>query len=64
MATLKSLIKGIGSGVGSGAGRGSISQRFVSGSAPKCHGSPIGTNCTGGEGRGGESPVDFCLEWN
>jgi hypothetical protein len=37
-----SLKKGVGSGVesGSGAGYGSISQRYGSGSAPTCHGSP------------------------
>jgi hypothetical protein len=34
--SLKSLKKGVGSGVGSGF----ISQRYRSGSAPKCHGSP------------------------
>jgi hypothetical protein len=37
-ASLKSMKKGVRSGVGSGSG--SISQRYGSGSAPKCHGSP------------------------
>jgi hypothetical protein len=32
--------KVVGSGVGSEEGSGSISQRYGSGSAPKCHGSP------------------------
>jgi hypothetical protein len=35
-ASLKSMKKEVGSGVGSG----SNSQRYGSGSAPKCHGSP------------------------
>jgi hypothetical protein len=39
-ASLKSLKKGVGSRVGSGSGSRSISQRYGSGSAPKCHGSP------------------------
>ncbi len=41
-ASLKSLKKGVGSEDGSGAGSGSVtgSQRYGSGSAPKCHGSP------------------------
>jgi hypothetical protein len=32
--------KEVGSGVGSGSGSGSITQRWGSGSAPKCHGFP------------------------
>jgi hypothetical protein len=39
-AFLKSPKKTVGHGVGSGAESGSISQRYGSGSAPKCHGSP------------------------
>jgi hypothetical protein len=38
LASLTLLKKGVGSGVGSGSG--SITQRYRSGSEPKCHGSP------------------------